>query len=554
MKNLLSKISIASSLILVSLIMTTFFLPCASIQAAESDPVCWGVFVGVSTYQNYSEFPYTDDDAQKLSEALSPTWGTEHVKVLLNEEATKSNILDAINWLADNAEADDTALLSLSGNGKDGGYFCAYDSNILTYSKDISASELGDAFKSVKAAKSVVILCTYQPTLFWNDLNGDGRIILMPSLPGESGWISHVLLHDIFIYHILDAFKNFDKTDADHDYALSAEEVFNYAGPATTQYELDFGLGIYSQHPVMDDQCSGQLPLLVKFSFTSTLPASGEALVTLDGVDYTTSLTPRLWVPGGSHTLSVPEIVTAGDGTRYIFTGWNDGETASTRVVSHGAFTANYKKEYLLTITSSYGSPVGAGWYVSNSNAGFSITNYIETPNTKRYFTGWSGDFTSTSATGSVIMNGPKSLTAGWRTEFLLTINSEHGTPAGAGWYGEGASVEISVESASGFIVRHIFDGWDGDLTSTDANSIVIMDGPKTITANWHTDYLQLYILIIIVVVLAGGGVTAVILIKRRKNAAPPVTPSAAKPAPSPPPKSKTSSKARKSSSRRKKK
>ncbi len=531
---IVSKTLIMSSLALL-LLLTAFILPCTPAQAADGDPECWGVFIGIPYLQNFdSEWWNVDDDAKEFSQALSPVWGSSHIKVLTGSQATKSAILSAISWLSYNVDNDDTVLFFFSGYGDT--YLWAYDSLTLSWANDISAAELSVAFESVQAKKVVFIFGFWESDTLQDEISGNGRVIIFAARSGDSVWFDTSYRH-IFDSYLVEAFDNYDDVDVNHDYEFSTEELFRYAAPLTTGAHAN-------QHPVIDDRYSGEIPLLVKFSFTTTLPASGGTLVTLDGVNYTTSIAPRLWVPGGSHTITVPEVVSAGEDKRYVFTGWNDSVTTPTRTVSHGSFRANYKTEYLLTITSPYGISVGAGWYLSGSTASFSITNYIETSNTKRYFTGWSGAFIGTSATGSVVMNGPKSLIAGWRTEFLLTIDSEYGTPTGAGWYDAGESVNISVEPIIGFIIRHICDGWSGDLTSTNASTSVTMNGPKIITANWHTDYLQLYILITIVVVLVGSITTTVVLLVRRKNAAPPVTPSAATPTPPPPPKSKTSPKA----------
>jgi hypothetical protein len=147
--------------------------------------------------------------------------------------------------------------------------------------------------------------------------------------------------------------------------------------------------------------------------------------------------------------------------------------------------------------------------------------NSVITSDTKRYFTGWSGNYTSSSANGSIKMDTPKTLTANWRSEFLLTINSDYGEPVGTGWYEEGENVSISVEPVLGFIIRHFFTGWSGDLTVTESSTGITMTSPKAITANWETDYLQLYILIIIIVIVIGGGAAAVIIFLRHRKKKP---------------------------------
>jgi len=179
--------------------------------------------------------------------------------------------------------------------------------------------------------------------------------------------------------------------------------------------------------------------------------------------------------------------------------------------------TAQWRHEYLLTLNSVYGTLTGADWYEEGTTASFSVTDYIETADTKHYFTDWSGDYTGTAPSASLEMDEPKTLTSNWRHEYLLTIDSEYGEPTGAGWYQEGETASLSVESVQGGIVRQIFDGWSGDLDDTDADSSIVMNSPKNVTANWHTDSMYLYIIIGGIVVVVAVVVT-VLLVRRRAH------------------------------------
>jgi hypothetical protein len=260
------------------------------------------------------------------------------------------------------------------------------------------------------------------------------------------------------------------------------------------------------------------LAVLLKFMFkVNTILPTGTNVLTLDGVNYGQSVGPLIWAPGSTHSLSVLDIITKGADTRYVFTGWNDGDTAVSRIITKGSFIANYDKEYLLAITSTYANVTGAGWYVAGSTATYSVTPLIETADTKHIFTGWSGAATDTLTSGALEMKTPLTLTANWRNEYLMTINSEYGEPTGAGWYKEGESAAIAIEPVQGMIVRQIFDGWTGSFTDTAATASVNMDAPKVLTATWHTDYLQLYILIGVVVILIAGAIVTVVIVRGRR-------------------------------------
>jgi hypothetical protein len=520
MKKHLFKNMIAAFIAIVLLLVTSFTLPCLSVQAAESTPEYWGLFIGVSNYQYLHALPFSDDDARELYESLSPVWGTSHTKLLLNSQAKKADILAAITWLANSAGPEDTVLFNYSGYGSYIGVFHPYDSSGATSVNAISPDELASAFTSVKAGKIIFILNCGAAGIFQDALAGSGRVIIMSSASTENTYSITFLQHSVFIYYLLEAFAKFSTVDSNHDYELSAEEIFAYASPLTTEYEQEnqqyFPI---IQHPIINDGYSGEFPLLAKFVFSiDTQLPSGTTILTLDSANFTSTFAPLFWVPGVSHTMTVPQTVTVNSGTRYAFVGWNDAETSNIRVISSGSFTARYNKEYLLTINSAYSSSAGAGWYEDGATANFSITSPVITSNSKHYFTGWSGNYIGTLSNGSIVMNTPQTITANWRTENLLTINSEYGEPVGAGWYDEGESVNISIEPIQGFIIRHFFTGWSGDLIDVAANSVVTMTSPKVITANWETDYLQLYILIIILLVVGGAGAVLVIYLYRLKK------------------------------------
>jgi hypothetical protein len=585
MRRILSGTSVAVFLALVLFIVATLAVPVVPARAA-SDPECWAVIVGVSDYEYINDLNYCDDDAWDLAQELSPVWGEDHVKVLTDSEATKANIFSAIDWLAESANADDTVFFSFTGHGSDylNGYFCPYDTLPDSASSAISSSQLESAFWPVDAGKTVIMLDICFAGKFESTLSESGRVILMASRSDEYSWEASVLGNGVFGHYVVKALQNFDEADTNGDYELSAEEIARYAAPLTTQFES-------SQHPVMDDQYPGELALLAKFVFSLNMSLPyGTTLLTLDDKAYTSLPGALLWVPDVLHTIAVPEVVDMGNGTRYVFIQWSDGDISATKVITKGAYIADYDKEhllavvsaygetqgsgwysdgtwadfsvtdyvettdtrhyfigwsgdyqgdtptglvlmdtprtltanwyneYLLTLNSDYGTLTGAGWYGEGEIAGFSVTDYVETPDTRHYFTGWSGDYAGQSPSVSLAMDGPRVVNASWRNEYLLTLNSASGQPTGAGWYREGETASVSVAApVQGFIIRKIFTGWSGDLTGTSTTASLNMDSPKVITANWRTDFVQLYILIGGVVVLAGA-VTAVLLVRRRRR------------------------------------
>ena len=90
-------------------------------------------------------------------------------------------------------------------------------------------------------------------------------------------------------------------------------------------------------------------------------------------------------------------------------------------------------------------------------------------------------------------MDGPKNVTANWKTQYYLTVTSAYGTPSGEGWYDEdtNATAMLDVGTVNGTEgTRYVFTGWSEDASGTALTSDpIFMDGPKNATADWKTQY-----------------------------------------------------------------
>lgn len=128
----------------------------------------------------------------------------------------------------------------------------------------------------------------------------------------------------------------------------------------------------------------------------------------------------------GSHIIQVPSEFSTGLGTRIVFVKWGDGQTSNSRTLTASddiAFTAEYKTQHLLTVNSPVGNPQGSGWYDEGSSPTFSVTSPWAVEGVmgmlggKHIFERWSGDLAATTTSASVKIDGPKTVTAEWRTD-----------------------------------------------------------------------------------------------------------------------------------------
>lgn len=99
----------------------------------------------------------------------------------------------------------------------------------------------------------------------------------------------------------------------------------------------------------------------------------------------------------------------------------------SENVSSDGSITFRYTPQYYLSVNSQYGNVTASGWYDAGAPVAFSVDRSVPGPTgidyllvswkTTHVFDGWTGDSSSTNPSGSVVMDGPKTITATWKTE-----------------------------------------------------------------------------------------------------------------------------------------
>ncbi|MBI2185021.1 MAG: PQQ-binding-like beta-propeller repeat protein [Thaumarchaeota archaeon] len=148
--------------------------------------------------------------------------------------------------------------------------------------------------------------------------------------------------------------------------------------------------------------------------------------------------------------------------------------------------------QYYLSVFARYGNVAGSGTHDSCSVVKLTATQIIDHNNgTRRVFTDWVGDWFSNSPELSILMEKNGSVTANYKTQFYLTVESAYGNPSSSGWYDAGDLARLSVTSTVDFgnATRRIFFSWKGDLVSSSNTPSIIINSPKKIVADWKTQY-----------------------------------------------------------------
>ncbi len=244
----------------------------------------YAVIVGVEKFEDV-EFPeedYIDDTAVAMYDKLleSDNWKEENIKLLLNENATKEGIRDAItNWLDEKETKNDVVLYYFTGhswkmpihkrlNGHT--YTFPYDISDTGYSEDkITDVELDSWLDELDSKHVAVILDTcYSGRML--SLRQRGRVILTAGgkylfCPVDEDDMLECGIFSYFLFQGLDGFA-----DINNDGWISAKELFRYARIPTFHFSFwkqfpftkYLPLFIGPQLPYIYDRHPGELQLV----------------------------------------------------------------------------------------------------------------------------------------------------------------------------------------------------------------------------------------------------------------------------------------------------
>jgi len=143
------------------------------------------------------------------------------------------------------------------------------------------------------------------------------------------------------------------------------------------------------------------------------------------------------WYDAGTYaTIWVRETPIIDAETRYIFEGWSgdhsgNAENFTILMNSPKMITMLWKVQYFLQVDSQFGNASGGGWYDPQEIAMFSVDeesipvgDWSGVLGAKYVFDGWSGDYDGKIPTGSLVMDGPKTVVARWVMDYKLTYLS----------------------------------------------------------------------------------------------------------------------------------
>ena len=221
----------------------------------------WAVIIGVADYSHMPALKYTDDDAYRVYSFLkSPAGGAlkdEQIRILIDENATKDKITNALTEVFGKAGENDLVMMYYSGHGLKGSFLpidfdgfnnkLGHDevSRILKSSKAKYKVCIADACHSgsLLAMKSGTVdnlLATYYTSLAKAD---SGTALIMSSKSSETSLESSGLRQGVFSHFLQRGMKG--EADTDGNKIVSISELFGYISENVRTYTG------YRQSPVI---------------------------------------------------------------------------------------------------------------------------------------------------------------------------------------------------------------------------------------------------------------------------------------------------------------
>jgi hypothetical protein len=202
----------------------------------------------------------------------------------------------------------------------------------------------------------------------------------------------------------------------------------SWSGSGTGSYSGYSNPATIVMNSAISESASFVTDVEIRFQLSAVHSDAEGAVIIIDGTPYVYEQLPRsfTWRVGSTHTIDANSSVTGGAGKRYVWTSWSNADQIKSQTIGVTramTYTAVFRTQYLLTVSSPVGNPQGSGWYDEGSNATFSVTSpslaegLLGILGGNRIFDRWSGDSSVTTANASITMDGPKAVIAEWRAD-----------------------------------------------------------------------------------------------------------------------------------------
>lgn len=226
----------------------------------------FAVVVGCADYQREDlDLRYSDDDAYRFYAYLKSCEGggipDDHISVLVDEAATKSNIINTMNQVFSKATANDMLIFFFTGHGAEGA-FCPTD---LTddYNSYLLHDEVKAVFRKYPARYKICLAdACFSGSIYQgkpsSSVASEGSsetsvIIIMSSAYTETSQENPKIRQGAFTYYLLKGLKG--SADRNKNSIITLEELFPYVKANVLNFTNN------AQTPFIEGNASRYMPI-----------------------------------------------------------------------------------------------------------------------------------------------------------------------------------------------------------------------------------------------------------------------------------------------------
>lgn len=215
----------------------------------SSDQKIWTLVVGVSDYHHMPVLKYSDDDAYQFNSFLISKTGlaldTDNTRFLINESATRSAIIQELEWLSAKADENDIILFYFTGHGLKGSFLpFDYDgfNNQLFHSdvnRILNQSAAKERICIADACHSGSLMAARGEDMpfseaFFEEIKSGNLTFLLSSKSSERSLEARGLRMGVFSYFLIKGLGG--DADLDQNDKITLGELYSFISKEVGQY------------------------------------------------------------------------------------------------------------------------------------------------------------------------------------------------------------------------------------------------------------------------------------------------------------------------------
>lgn len=197
----------------------------------------WAVLIGLNDYPgDVNDLPWSVNEITCFKNTLlsSGNWQEDHIKMLINSDATKQNIANATMWLDQHEDYNDVSIFYYAGHGSTG----VEHQYINVYDGKISDEELATTFDTIEGRLIVIVDSCFSGG-FIEELKGRKRVVLTACEEDQSTYQDSNLRSGFFGYFFNLTLNSKTKT-AEMTFLFAYPLIVSYSKKVSEEYGEDF--------------------------------------------------------------------------------------------------------------------------------------------------------------------------------------------------------------------------------------------------------------------------------------------------------------------------